>query len=116
MYNSVSVIWNSNPVATAITGGSLLFPAALTVISAKTQFFDHLKTNSISQLIDGLFKILQKLLKSFSGITTSISSLPTFFASEPASPLPTLLVFHVVLVLYLKDSELEERGVLGSSL
>ena len=70
-YNFVSVIWNSNPV-----GG--LFA---TVISAKTQFFDQVKINSTSQLISGIFKLLQKLLKCFSGITTSVSFLPTLFVS-----------------------------------
>ena len=70
-YNFVSVIWNSNPV-----GG--LFA---TVISAKTQFFDQVKINSTSQLISGIFKLLQKLLKYFSGITTSVSFLPTLFVS-----------------------------------
>ena len=70
-YNFVSVIWNSNPV-----GG--LFA---TVISAKTQFFDQVKINSTSQLISGIFKLLQKLLKCFSGITASVSFLPTLFVS-----------------------------------
>ena len=59
-YNFVSVIWNSNPV-----GG--LFAAA---ISAKTQSLDQVKISSISQLINGIFKVSQKLLKCFSGITT----------------------------------------------
>ena len=43
-YNFLSVIWNSNPI-----GG--LFAA---VISAKTQFFDHVKISFISQLINGI--------------------------------------------------------------
>ena len=59
-YNFVSVFLNSNPV-----GG--LFPAA---ISANTQFLDQVKINYISQLINGMFKTLQKLLKCFGGITT----------------------------------------------
>ena len=42
---------NSNPV-----GG--LFAA---VILAKTQFFDQVKINSTSQLINGIFKALQKV-------------------------------------------------------
>ena len=60
-YNFVSVIWNSNPV-----GG--LFA---TVISAKAQFFVQVRINSTLQLINGIFKFTQKLLKYFSGITTS---------------------------------------------
>ena len=80
-YNFVSVIGNSNPVDVTIAGGSLLFPASLPVISAKTQFFDQVKINSISQLINGIFKVLQKLLKSFNGTAISVSFLPTLSAS-----------------------------------
>ena len=70
-YDFVSVIWNSNPV------GGLL--AAVT--SAKTQFFAQVKISSFSQLINGIFKVFQKLLKCFNGITTSASFLPTLSAS-----------------------------------
>ena len=99
-YSFVSFISNSNPV-----GGS--FAA---VISAKTQFFDQVKTNSTLKLINRIFKALQKLLKRFTGIATSVLVLPTLFALWPSSPTPTLQVFAVILVLYLKDLELEERG------
>ena len=51
-YNFVPFIWNSNPVAATIAGRTLLFPAPLTVISAKTQFLYQVKINSISQLIN----------------------------------------------------------------
>ena len=51
--NFVSASWNSNPVGVTIAGGSSLFPAALTVISAKGQFLYQVKINSISQLING---------------------------------------------------------------
>ena len=67
-YNFVSVILNYNPVGAIIAGLSSY--AALTVTSAETQFFDQVKINSTSQLIGGIFKLFQKLLKSFSGITT----------------------------------------------
>ena len=40
------------------------------VISAKTQFLGQVKINSTSQLFIWIFKLLQKLLKFFSGITT----------------------------------------------
>ena len=53
-----------------------------------------------------IFKIFQKLLKCFGGITN--------FASVNESV--SSGVFPIMLVLYLKDSELEERGSLGSSL
>ena len=75
----MSVIWNSNPVGATIAGGSLLFPAALTVISAKAQFLDQVKINSLSQLINGISKVLQTLLKCFSGTAISVSFLPTLF-------------------------------------
>ena len=79
----MSVIWNSNPVGATIAG---LSPCAVfTVISSKTQFFDQVKINSISQLINGIFKVLQKLLEFFIGITTSVLFLPT-----SSSPSPTL--------------------------
>ena len=44
--------------------------AASTAISAKTQFLEQVKVNSTSQLINGIFKTLQKLLKCFCRITT----------------------------------------------
>ena len=80
-YNFVSVIWNSNPIGEAIAGGSLLFPAVPIVISAKAQFLDQAKINSISQLINDIFKVLQKFLKCFNGTTILVSFLPTLFAS-----------------------------------
>ena len=54
----LSVIWNSNPVGAKIAGGSLLLPAAWTVILAKAQVLDQIKSNPISQLINGIFKVL----------------------------------------------------------
>ena len=77
------------------------------------RFLDQVKINSASQLISGLFKLLQKLLKCLSGIITSVSFLPTLFPSYlglstslPSSSvifLSTLYVFPVILVLYLID-------------
>ena len=78
-YNFVSVILNFASGGAAIAGSSPY--ASFVVISAKTQFLDQVKINSTSQLISGIFKLLQKLLKCFSGITTSVSFLPTLFAS-----------------------------------
>ena len=82
------------------------FSASLVVISAKTQFLYQVKINSTSQLISEIFKLLQKLLKYFKGVTSFA------FVNESLSS----GVFPTILVLYLKDSELEERGLLGSSL
>ena len=78
-YNFLSVTLNSNPVGAIIAG--LLFCASLTVTSAKTQFLDQVKINFTSKLISGIFNLFQKLLECFSGITTSVSFLPTLFAS-----------------------------------
>ena len=75
----MSVSSNSNPLGGTIAGLSSC--AFLLVASAKTQFFDPVKINSTSQLNSGIFKLLQKLLKCFSEITTSVSFLRTLFAS-----------------------------------
>ena len=103
-YNSVSVILKFNPVGATIVGLSL--SASLSVISTKTQLLDQVKMNSTSQLISGIFKLLQKLLKYFRGITTFA------FINESLS----CGLFSCILALYLKDSELEERRLNGSSL
>ena len=68
---------NSNSVGAIIAG----LASAFTVISGKTQFLEQVKISSTSQLISGTFKLLQKFLKYFSGIKTSVSFLPTLFAS-----------------------------------
>ena len=75
----MSVILHFAPNGATIAG---LSPCAfLVVISAKTQFLGQVKINSTSQLISGIFKFFQKLLKCFSGITISVSFLSTLFAS-----------------------------------
>ena len=98
------VILNFAPDGATIAG--LPSCAFLVVISAKTQFFDQVKINSTSQLISEIFKLLQKLLKYFRGTTIFTFANKSLFSG----------VFPAILVLYLKDSELEERGLLGSSL
>ena len=85
-YNLVSVIPNFNSVGATIAEST----SAFSVISTKTQFFDQVKINSTSQLINGIFKALQKLVKCFSGITTLVLFLPTSFPPYPFSPSPTL--------------------------
>ena len=76
-YNFVSVILNANPVGATIAG----LAAAFTVILVKIHFLEQVKINSTSELISTTFKLLQKLYKCFSGITTSVSFLPTLFLS-----------------------------------
>ena len=58
-----------------------------------TQFEDHVKISSTSQLIKGISGVLQKLLKYFSG--TNISA----FSISPSS-----LVWPVIFVLKLNES------------
>ena len=98
-YNFVSVILNVSPDGATIDGSA----SASTVISAKTQFLNQVRIISTSQLINGISKLLQKLLKCFNGTMTSAS------VNESLS----CGVFPTILVLYLKDSELVERGSLG---
>ena len=100
-YNFVSVVLNVAPDGGTIGG----LRTAFTDISAKTQFFDHVKINSTSQLINGISKLLQKLLKYFKGITTTFVNESLFCG-----------VFPTVLVSYLKDSESVESGSFDSSL
>ena len=103
-YNFVSVILNVAPDGATI---ARLAPCtALIVISAKTQFLDQVKINSTSQLVNSISKLLQKLLECFSGITTFM------FVNESLS----CRAFPTILILYLKDSELEERRSRVSSL
>ena len=91
-YNLQSVILNATPVGAAIAG---LYPcAAVVVISAKTQFLDQFKVKGTSQLINGISSISQKLLRYFNGT----ENLARYV-------FPSLAVFPVILVLYLKDSE-----------
>ena len=103
-YSFVSFILNVTPDGATISGLSP-YPS-LVVISAKIQFLDQVKINCTSQLINGIFKALQKSLKYFSEITTF-----TFVNESLSSG-----VFPTAFVLYLKDSELVERGLLDSSL
>ena len=101
-YSFVSVILNvAHDWATIFESAS-----ASTIISTKTQFLDLVKINSTSRLINGIFKTLQKLLNYFRGITAFVFVNESLFCG----------VFPTIFVLYLKDSELEERGLLGSSL
>ena len=62
----MSVVLNVAPDGATIAQSA----SAFTVISAKTQFLDQVKINSNSQLISGIFKLLQKLVKYFRGITS----------------------------------------------
>ena len=89
----MSVILNFAPDGVTIAG--LPPPASLVIISAKTQFLDKAKINSTSQLISGIFKRPQTLLKCFRGKASFEFVNESLFSG----------VFPVILVLYLKDSE-----------
>ena len=74
-------IWNVAPVvnvASLVGTGGLVSGLAATSgvldISKITQFFDHGKPSSISQLIKGKSRVLQELLKYFNETTTIIGS------------------------------------------
>ena len=97
----VSVILTVAADGTTIAG--LSPSASLVAISAETQFFDQVKISSTSQLIGGIFKLLQKLLKCFNVITTS-----AFFNESLSSG-----VFPTIFVLYLKDSEQKKENHLA---
>ena len=97
-YNFVTFILNVVSDGATIAGSA----SASTAISTKTQFLDQVRAISTSQFINGVSKLLQKLLKCFNGTTTSASVNESLFS-----------VFPTILVLYLKDSELIESGSLG---
>ena len=78
----MSVILNVAFVAETFTAGFMFETiAALNLVAAMaslpallniTQFVDQFKISSISQLINGIFSDLQKLLKCFNGIARLI--------------------------------------------
>ena len=81
-YNFASLILNVAFVGllTAATAGSVSRYASLVALLVITQFSDQLKIRFISQLINGISSVLQKLLKYFDGTTISTSfsvSLPS---------------------------------------
>ena len=81
-YNFASLILNVAFVGllTAATAGSVSRSASLVALLVITQFSDQLKIRFISQLINGISSVLQKLLKYFDGTTISTSfsvSLPS---------------------------------------
>ena len=87
-YGFVSVIWNSpSPVELVIT-----------------QSLDHVVSRLISQLTNGISRVLQKVLKYFNGTIVS-----KFFI------LPSAGVFPVIFTFYLNDSE-SAKLLFGSSL
>ena len=92
----MSVILNVAPVGALIssTGGLAFWSASCVISSVITQLLDQVKVKNTSQLIIGISNILQKLLKCFNGAENATSYV-----------FPSLAIFPVLLVLYLKDSE-----------
>ena len=78
MYNLQSFI------ASVVPGGALsLLPPPMSLCSKLVimQFLSHFNSKGISQLINGIFSVLQKLSKYFNGITNSTSCVPFLFTS-----------------------------------
>ena len=71
----------------AATGGFASGFASLVALLVNIQFLDQVKINSTSQLISGIIKFLQKLLKCFNGTIIS----PFSVVSIPSN-LPVILV------------------------
>ena len=65
------------------------------------QFLFHFNSKDTSQLINGIFNALQKLLKYFNGVANSI-----FLVHNRSLPAVTLYVLPIILILYLNVSEL----------
>ena len=86
-YNLQSVISNF-----ALAGELIRFAAAaggpLKALPTSTHYLYQDKINVISQLINGISKLLQKLPKYFNGMAIATSS----FSSSPASKLPVISV------------------------
>ena len=65
------------------------------LVEIRTQFDDHVKIRLTSQLIKGISKVLQKLLKYFNGTIISTSFVP----SSPVSPVIFALNLNESVVL-----------------
>ena len=90
-YNLQSVISNLALVGdsvAAIGGLGCRLGAFLKALPTSTHYLYQDKIIVISQLINGITKLLQKLPKYFNGIAISMSS----FSNSPAAKLPTILV------------------------
>ena len=109
-YTFEYVIWNSNPVCATIVGGSLLFPAPLTIISAKAKFLDQFKVIINQWYIQSPPKTAEVFQRNnnLSFIFTNSVYIVTSFTN--------IKIISIYCNTYLKDSELEERRLLGSSL
>ena len=96
------LVSNVGPARALISGigGLALGLVSHAVSSVITQFLDKIKVKDTSQLISGITNVFQKMLKYFHGTENSTSFL-----------FPSVDVFPVILVLYLKNSEF----VIGSA-
>ena len=61
-YTLVLFIWNVAPVVNVVYTGLSPFSSGVLYISDITQYFDHLKSAFISQLINDKSRNIQKLL------------------------------------------------------
>ena len=114
----MSVVLNGAFVGGLIAGyaglSSCAATAACVIISVKNQFPDQVKVRDTSQLISGVFNVLQKLLKCFNGTIISILFLVFLSPYSMFSSFSCFAfnVFPVILLLYLKNLEF----VIGSAL
>ena len=69
---------------TAATGGFAPGSASLVALLVITHFSDQVKTRFISQLINGISSVLQKLIKYFNGTTISTFSSVLLPSNYPA--------------------------------
>ena len=83
-YNLQSVILKTTFVGLLIpaTAGSASGSASLVALLVNTQFSDYVRFKVTSQLINGKFNDLKKLLKYFNGTTISTSSFSTLLPSK----------------------------------
>ena len=86
-YNFVSVILNVAPIGLLILdiAGFPLWArtASLVALLVNTHLSDHVKIRFVSQLINGMSNVLQKLLKYFKSTTISTSFSVLLFSNFP---------------------------------
>ena len=112
-YNFLSVIWNVAFVEVSILSVGckvglaveLEFFAVCVIISVKTPFSGYVKIRFITQLINTISNVLQKLLKCFNGTMISRFFLVFVFSCSVFSPFcwSAFDVITVILVSYLKE-------------
>ena len=73
--------------------------ASLVALLVNTHFSDHVKIRFISQLINGMSSVLQKLLKCFNGVTFFVVSIPSNFAYNACFAIKRLWIFNGIIYI-----------------